>query len=164
MGLLAFSDRIRASVPPAGGRSAMVRLVRATYDLHPELVEPDYGRALTHLAGELRQRTLVVIVTRVADDAAADSLARYARGLLPRHLPLIILLRDPELESMALVRPGDQEADLFARAAAAELLGWHDRLVLRLRRQGAHVLDVEPKQLTADLVSRYLEIKVMHLL
>ncbi|MCA9638517.1 MAG: DUF58 domain-containing protein, partial [Myxococcales bacterium] len=41
VGLLAFSDRILAALPPAGGRSATVRLVQATYDVHPELVEPD---------------------------------------------------------------------------------------------------------------------------
>lgn len=164
VGLLAFSDRIRVSVPPTSGRSATVRMVRASYDLHPELVEPDYGSAFSHLAAELRQRTLVVVVTRVTDDVSADMLARYTRGLMPRHLPLVILLRDPELEAMARVSPDDGEPELFARAAAAELLGWHDRLASRLRRQGAHVIDVEPQQLTADLVSRYLEIKVMHLL
>jgi uncharacterized protein (DUF58 family) len=164
VGLLAFSDRIRAAIAPASGRSTTVRLVRATYDLHPELVEPDYGAAFLHLGKELRQRTLVVVVTRIADDVSADALARCARGVLPRHLPLIVLLRDPEIEAMALVRPDDDEAALYRRAAAAEVLGWHDRLVRRLRALGAHVLDVEPRQLTVDLVSRYLEIKVRHLL
>jgi uncharacterized protein (DUF58 family) len=163
-GLLAFSDRIRAAVAPAAGRSTTIRLVRATYDLHPELVEPDHAAAFLHLGRELRQRTLVVVLTRVADDVAAEALARCARGLLPRHLPLVVLLRDPEVEAMALVREDDDEAALYRRAAAAEALGWHDRLVRRLRALGAHVLDVEPRQLTVDLVNRYLEIKVRHLL
>ena len=69
-----------------------------------------------------------------------------------------------DIEAMALVRANDDEASLYERAAAAEVLGWHDRLVRRLRALGAHVLDVEPRQLTADLVNRYLEIKVRHLL
>ncbi|MCX4243954.1 DUF58 domain-containing protein [Paraliomyxa miuraensis] len=164
VGLLAFSDRIRASLAPTAGRSTTVKLVRATYDLHPELVEPDYDAAFSRLGRDLRQRTLVVVLTRVSDDVSAQALARYTRGLLPRHLPLIILLRDPELESTALVDPRDDEAMLFRRAAAAEILGWHDRLARRLRQLGAHVLDVEPRHLTVDLVNRYLEIKVRHLL
>lgn len=164
VGMLAFADRIRAAVAPATGRSTTIRLVRATYDLHPALVEPDYAAAFLHLGRELRQRTLVVVLTRVADDVSAEALARCARGLLPRHLPLIVLLRDPEIEAMALAREDDDEAMLYRRAAAAEVLGWHDRLVRRLRALGAHVLDVEPRQLTADLVNRYLEIKVRHLL
>jgi uncharacterized protein (DUF58 family) len=164
VGFLAFSDRIRAAIAPASGRSTTVRLVRAIYDLHPELVEPDYGAAFQHVGRELRQRTLVVVITRVTDDVSAEALARCARGLLPRHLPLVILLRDPEVEALALVREGDDDAMLYQRAAAAEVLAWHDRLVRRLRRLGAHVLDVEPRQLTVDLVSRYLEIKVRHLL
>jgi uncharacterized protein (DUF58 family) len=163
-GLLAFSDRIVAAVAPATGRSTTVRLVRATYDLHPTLVEPDYAAAFLHLGRELRQRTLVVVLTRIADDVAAEALARSAKALLPRHLPLVVLLRDPAVESMVLVRDDDDDATLYRRAAAAELLGWHDRLVRRLRALGAHVLDVEPRQLTVGLINRYLEIKVRHLL
>lgn len=164
VGLLAFSDRIRAAVAPATGRSTTVRLVRATYDLHPELVEPDYGSAFKRLGRELRQRSLVVVVTRVTDEVSADALLKYSRGLMPRHLPLVIVLRDPQLQAMARVREDDEDGELFVRAAAAEMLGGHDRLVRRLRQQGAHVLDVEPQRLTVDLVNRYLEIKAMHLL
>lgn len=160
VGLVAFSDRVRAALAPVSGRSATVRLVRATYDLHPELVEPDFATAFRHVGHQLRQRTLVIVITRVADDVAADALARCTAALLPRHLPLVILLRDPEIETMAMVRPTDDEAALHQRAAAAEALAWHDRQVRRLTQLGAHVLDVEPRGLTVALVNRYLEIKV----
>ncbi len=82
------------------------------------------------------------------------------------HVLVIVMLTAAAhaFDVMALVREGDDEATLYRRAAAAEVLGWHDRLVRRLRALGAHVLDVEPRQLTADLVNRYLEIKVRHLL
>ncbi|MCH9683000.1 MAG: DUF58 domain-containing protein [Deltaproteobacteria bacterium] len=164
VGMLTFADDIKAALAPTGGRSATARLVRATYDIHAELVESDFGQAFTRLGHQLRQRSLVVVFTQVHDDASADELVRYTRGLLPKHLPLVILLRDTELESMALVRPSDDDPRLFERAAAAELLGWRDRLVRRLRQAGANVLDVEPRQLTVQLVNRYLEIKVRHLL
>jgi len=164
IGLFAFSDRVQAALAPTAGRSATVRLVRATYDLHAEMVEPDYGAAFSRLSRDLRQRSLVVLFTQVHDDIAAASLIRHTRGLLPRHLPLIVLLRDPGIEAMARVRSDDDDEALFRRAAAAELLGWRDRLVRTLRRLGAHVLDVEPRQLTADVVNRYLEIKARHLL
>jgi uncharacterized protein (DUF58 family) len=164
IGLFAFSDQIQAALAPTAGRSATVRLVRATYDLHAELVEPDYGAAFSRVGRDLRQRSLVVFFTQVHDDVAATALVRYTRGLMPRHLPLIVLLRDPAIEAMARVRADDTDDALYRRAAAAELLGWRDRLVRTLRRLGAHVLDVEPRQLTADVVNRYLEIKARHLL
>ncbi len=164
VGMLTFSDSIVAALAPTAGQSATARLVRATYDLHPALVETDFGGAFTRLGHQLGQRSLVVVFTQVHDDVSADALLRYTRGLMPRHLPLVILLRDPDLETMAQVRAQDDDAALFERAAAAELLGWRDRLVRRLRQSGANVLDVEPRQLTVELVSRYLEIKVRHLL
>ena len=50
-----------AAVAPATGRSTTIRLVRATYDLHPELVEPDVSGACVapgapaQIAAELRR-------------------------------------------------------------------------------------------------------------
>jgi uncharacterized protein (DUF58 family) len=164
VGLMAFSDRVEAFIAPMGGRRAVQRIVQATYDVHPSLVESDHETAFTRLAGRLRQRTLLVVFTQVVDDVSADALHRFLRGLLPRHLPVVVLLRDPDLESMALVRERDADDMLYVRAAAAELLGWRDRLVRRLRHLGAHVLDVEPHELTVSLLNRYLEIKVRHLL
>ena len=164
VGLIAFSDRVRASMSPTSGPAATRRLVRATYDLHPEMVESDFEAAFGYVGHALRQRTLVVVFTRVADDASAEALARYTRGLLPKHLPLIILLRDPEVEALARVQASDDDPTLYVRAAAAEVLAGRDRLVRRLRTLGANVLEVEPRALTPALVNRYLEIKVRHLL
>ena len=164
VGLFAFSDRPRAALAPSTGRGATARIVRATSDVHAELVESDYEAAFTRLGHQLRRRTLIVVFTQVHDDVSADALVRYTRGLLPRHLPLIILLRDPEIEDMARMRPADDASALYRRAAAAELLAWRDRQVLRLRQLGALVLDVEPRRLTISLVNRYLEIKARHLL
>ncbi len=164
VGLFAFSDRPRAALAPSAGRGVTARLVRATYEFHAELAPSDYEVAFTRLGHQLRRRALIVVFTQVHDDVSAQALVRYTRGLLPRHLPLIILLRDPELEDMARVRPGDAAPTLFRRAAAAELLGWRDRQVHTLRQLGALVLDVEPQRLTIALVNRYLEIKARHLL
>ena len=162
VGLVAFSDRVRASIRPTAGPAATRRLVRATYDLHPEMVESDYEAALGYVGHALRQRSLVVVFTRVTDHVSADALVRYTRGLLPKHLPLIILLRDPEVESLAHLQETDDDATLYLRAAAAEVLAGRDQLVRRLRNQGANVLEVDPKALTPALVNRYLEIKVRH--
>jgi hypothetical protein len=56
------------------------------------------------------------------------------------------------------------DVDSFQIAAAAEMLHAQTRQIAELNHSGLLVLDALPEQLTADLISRYLEIKARHLL
>jgi uncharacterized protein (DUF58 family) len=170
VGLLAFDARVRAFLPPAGGRKAVHRVVQATYDLHPSLVESDFEVAFAHLSRRLRKRALVVLFTQVIDDVAARGVLKLVRGLPPRHLPLVVLFRDAELDRLAELREqpgvgaGLPDSELYVAAAAAEAVTWRERLVRDLRAGGALTLHVPARQLTPAVVNRYLTIKAQHLL
>jgi uncharacterized protein (DUF58 family) len=168
VGLLAFSHDVKSYAPPTAGRRATQTIIQAGYHLHPELVESNYGLAFDQLSARVRKRTLVVLFTQVVDEAAARELLRLTRGLLPRHLPLLVLFRDVDVERLLEPSPGEvAEGDALAgyvRAAAAEVVSWRDRVALELRKQGALILDVVPQKLTPALINRYLEVKARHLL
>jgi uncharacterized protein (DUF58 family) len=166
VGLLAFDAAVRTYVAPTGGKHAPQRVLEASYDLHPALVEPDFEAAFGHLARRLRKRALVVLFTQIVDDVSGAAVLRLVRGLPGRHLPLVVLFRDPDLDRLAEpVRPDAPDApDLYTRAAAAELLDLRERLVRDLKAGGALVLHVAPRELTPALVNRYLSIKAQHLL
>ncbi len=163
VGLLGFDDQVRSYVPPAAGAGASRRLIQASYDLHPSLVESDYDMAFETLALRLRKRSLVVLFTQVLDDAVAETLLRRLYAISKRHLPLLVLFRDVEVEALMEPRGGGPE-ELYTRGAAAELLRWRDGFIRELKGRGAMVLDVAPRDLTAQLINRYLQIKTRHLL
>jgi hypothetical protein len=83
--------------------------------------------------------------------------------LLPRHLPLCVLLRDTDVESLAS-SPARTDDDLYVRAAAAEVLSFEDALVRKLERAGVIVLHAAPKNVTPELVKTYWDIKARRLL
>lgn len=170
VGLVAYADGVKRYVPSAGGPRQMQRLVHALHDLHAERVESRHEEAFLHLASHERKRSLVVALTHVLDEVNADHLERHCRRLVGRHLPMAVLLQDRDLHDLLPDAKdlGDrlrQEPDLlWGAGAAASIIGWRQELVERLRRHGCLALDVAPAQLTAGLVSRYLEIKARHLL
>ncbi len=167
LGLMAFDARVRSYLAPAGGRRAAQRVAHAMYDLHANLVETDFEGAFTELSKRLRKRALVVLFTQVIDDVSAQAVLRQVRSLRPRHLPVCVLFRDPDLDRMA--EPGAglataPDGDLFVAAAAAETILWRERLVRDLRTGGALVLHVPPRQTTPAIINRYLQIKAQQLL
>ncbi len=182
IGLLAFSDEVKSYAPLAGGHKAAKRVVQASYDLHPELVETDFAAAFDQISVRVRKRALVVVFTQVLDEVAAAELVKRMHALLPRHLPMLVLLRDIELDALletgqgapsesgmtptfsGMPSPKANEVDWYLRGAAAELVSWRERIGRDLKKRGALVLDVAPGQLTPSLINRYLEIKTRHLL
>jgi len=178
VGLVAFSDAVHRFVPPRGGMSQMNRLLHASYDRFPQLVESRYDLAFRYLGLRCRKRALVVLVTNVIDEVNANQVGQYLTNLVGRHLPLGVLLRDrrmfeaiePAMAAGGLsqraagegVPPADDP--LWRAAASAEILGWRHQVLADLSTKGVLVLDVAPENLTAPLVNRYLEIKARHLL
>jgi len=163
VGLICFSDEIHAYVPPRGGMNQMNRLLRASFDRFPRLVESRYDQAFRYLAAHCRKRSLVVLVSNVIDEVNANQVERYLTNLVGRHLPLGVLLRDRRLfDAVSVERPED--GALWRAAAAAEILAWRHQVLTDLESKGALALDVFPEQMTAPLVNRYLEIKARHLL
>jgi len=163
VGLLAYSDRVRAYVPPAGGPRRINRMVHAVHNLFPELVESRHDRAFVELDRRCRKRSLVILLTNVFDDVNARQVVDHLCNLVGRHLPLAVLLRDRDIFDLADNAPESGPA-FYAGAAAASILNWRERVLAGVRRRGALTLDVFPDELTAPLVNRYLQIKARHLL
>jgi uncharacterized protein (DUF58 family) len=177
VGLLTFDERVSGFLMPERGRDASRRLVQTCYDVYPRLVESNYDEAFAQVALRLRRRTLLVLFTQVVDDNAARALGRQVRRIARRHLPLVVLLRDTDLEAMAegtlpveehgateRSAPRGTVETLYHRGAAAELLRWKGTALRELTNAGALVLEAPARRLTGALITRYLEIKARQLL
>ena len=163
VGLICFSDEIHRFVPPTGGMNQMNRLLHASFDRFPRLVESRYDEAFLYLSARCRKRALVVLVTNVIDEVNANQIDRYLSSLVGRHLPLGVLLRDRQLfDAAEAANPRDRA--LYVAAAAADILAWRHQVLSDLASKGVLSLDVFPEELTAPLVNSYLKIKARHLL
>ena len=162
-GLLTFDDAPRAFVTPAGGRAAGSKLTRASYAIEATFAATDYRAALSFLLAQVRARSLLVIFTNLLDERSSRDLSSAVRSLLPKHLPLCVMMRDMDVESLA-VAPVKATHDLYVRAAAGEMLAWRGALIRSLRKAGVLVLDARPGDVTPSLVKSYLEIKARRLL
>lgn len=163
VGLLAFSDEIHGFVPPRGGMNQMNKLLHASFNRFPRLVESRYDQAFLYLAAHCRKRSLVVLITNLIDEVNSHQIEQYLSSLVGRHLPLAVLLRDHRLFDVADADVATPRA-LYRAAAASEILSWRAQVLRDLEANGVLALDVFPEETTAPLVNRYLDVKARHLL
>jgi uncharacterized protein (DUF58 family) len=141
----------------------MNRLLHASFDRFPRLVESRYDEAFVYLNSRCRKRSLVILITNVIDEVNSHQIDRYLTSLVGRHLPLGVLVRDHAIFDAAATSAHD-DASRYRAVAADEIIAWRRSVLADLESRGVLSLDVFPEQMTAPLVNRYLEIKARHLL
>lgn len=156
-GLLATGGDQRRWVAPQRGMGAVEHLLRASYDLQPQMVATDYLAAATELSLRQRRRSLVMLVTNVRDEDIEDLLAAV-RQLQRRHLVCVASLRERELDAVLEQVPGSDE-DAVQAGAAALYLQQRAQAHDALRSEKVMVLDVTADKLPGALVERYLAVK-----
>lgn len=158
VGVVAFSDRVCRHVGPRSGRRQFVALTEALYNLEAEEAETDYGVGLGYLAAESSRRSLVILFTDLWEPEATSTLVAQVRHLARRHLPMVVSLRDPEMERMAEM-PLDGSESVYRRAIARDMLDERAAILRRLEAGGVLTLDVTAGELSPAIINRYLEIK-----
>jgi uncharacterized protein (DUF58 family) len=158
VGIMTFADGVQHFVAPERGRAGVRRVLDVLAEVQPKLVEPDYPGAFRYLAARNRKRALTVLFTDVIDRFASDALVANVATLRPRHLPLAVTLRNPELDAAAMQRPATPR-DAFRKAAAEELLHAREEALGHMRRAGVLVIDVTPERAAQAVVAKYLDLK-----
>jgi uncharacterized protein (DUF58 family) len=147
----------RRSFAPRKGLTALNGLTVALHDIQPQATHSDYLLAARDLMQLQPKRALVVVLTNFRDEDTRE-LEPALRLLRTRHLVMLASLRERVLRELAEQPLSDGEkvvevagARLFAQARgdAFRKLAGRDGLLV----------DVEPSQLAAALVNRYLAVK-----
>nr|WP_246328926.1 DUF58 domain-containing protein [Brevundimonas lenta] len=162
-GLFAFDSQPRLSTGAVGGMDAFRTLQTVAGRIDYSTNETNYTLALATLAGELQRRSLIVVFTDFTDSTAAELMIESLGRLLRRHLVLYVLLRDEELETLTAAAPETAE-DVSRAVVAGALLRERETVVSRLRRMGAHIVDVPAQNMGPAVVNAYLDLKRRDLL
>lgn len=158
IGLLTFADDVRTYLAPRSGKRQFYRMLEALYNVRFEPVEADYAQALTYLDVKHKRRSLVIMFTDLVTLDAAKPLISYMARLAQRHLPLCVVISDPNIAGLAAQPPRDSDA-VYQRAVAEMLLDERQLVLDTLNRSGVLTLDVPADQLTVSVINKYLELK-----
>ncbi len=158
IGLYGFDSRPRLYLPPEAGRGAFARLRKRTAEMEYRTVETNHTLAMAQLHARLKRRSLVIVFSDFVDTTTAELLVENVAVLNRHHVIVFVALRDPGIERIANGTP-DTLTDVANSVAAAEMLKERDLVMERLSRLGVFVINTRPEQLTAELITTYLNIK-----
>lgn len=158
VGMLTFADDVGVYLAPHKGRGQFYTMLELLYNVQSQPVEADYARALGYLSIKNKRRSLIIVFSDLATLDAAQPLIAYMARLARHHLPLLVIMNDPNITSIAARQPASSN-EVYQRAVAEQLLDERRVILDTLNRAGVLTLDVPADKLSVAVINKYLELK-----
>ena len=162
-GVLSFSAAVESGIAQGRGAAHLAAITRFATGIAPEYLPTDYRALAAHLKMRLRTRTLVILFTWLPERGDQGDLLSAVRLLMPRHLPLVLALKDLGLEASARALPADHDG-LCRTLVASELVQDRALLISGLRQMGTLVAETPPEDSGAAVINAWLDVKRRQLL
>ena len=161
--LLSYGQAIQQQLLPGSGPAHQRLMMTLLSQVRSEAAEANHLHAASRLKNLQRRRGLVIWITEIAESAGRPEVVTAVAELVRRHLVVLVLLQHPELDALVAREPKNAE-EMFASAAAQEMLERRRETIVRLRQQGVLVVETTPAEVGASAISKYLEVKAQGLL
>lgn len=156
VGMLSFGEEQRW-IPPLKGSARISRLLNQFYDLYPGNRASDYLAAAESLMARQRKRSLVLLLTNLRGEDDGD-IQQFVQLVGRRHLVVVANLREQVLDRSRQLDVVD--FDTAMRVTGSAVFAQQRRTMQdRLRGKGVLLVDSTPRDLTTNVINRYLEIK-----
>jgi len=162
-GIVAFETEVDRGVATGRGAAHLRAITEYVTQLDAGYRFTDYVNLATNLRRRLQHRTLILLLTVLPEKEERFGLLRAVETLAPHHLPLIVVLDDPNLAAAARFLPSNSE-ELSRTLVARELRMNRVELMRDLRMRGALVVESTPEDAGIDGVNAYIDVKRRQLL
>lgn len=157
-GLVTFADQFETFVPASNQPGHMQTMQEALYAEQTVFGETDYSALLVGLAKHVNRRSLLVLFTSFTSMAALRRQLPFLRQLALRHRLLVVFFADEELDKY--VNTEARSVESVYQHVIAEKFQYEQRTIVQtLRQYGIQSLLTTPKNLSVEVINKYLEIK-----
>ncbi len=163
VGMVSFGAHLQYGIGQGQGPAHLRRLTAFATGIKSEYIHTDYLALAAHLRRRIRHRALILIMTDLPEGDNRFHILRAVKMLTPQHLPLVMLLSDPNLKPASTFLPNNKD-ELCRVLVARDVWTARQQTIAELRHRGAMVVETVPHNAGVDSVNAYINIKRRQLL
>ncbi len=162
-GLLCFDQRIQVEVQAQRKRTQLGKVLEALYKLSEHEGESNYELLYNKILKVSPHRSLLILFSNYETEYALQRNLMVLRKLQMKHMVLLILFENSEINETAHQDSADVEA-IYRRAIAADFLLQKKQMAKIAAKAGIQTLLTRPENLTLSAINKYLELKARGLI
>ncbi|GAA4408619.1 DUF58 domain-containing protein [Nibrella viscosa] len=157
-GLLTFSNRIGQLLPAERRPGHMLKILELLYRQKTRFLESDYEALYATVRAHIRQRSLLLLFTNFETVNGLHRQLPFLRRLAKDHLLLVIFFENTEMAAL-LNQPATNTEDVYQKTIAEKFAYEKKQIVKELQQYGIQTILTAPRNLTANTINKYLELK-----
>lgn len=157
-GLITFSEVIGQILPADRKAGQMQKILETLYKQKTRYLESDYEMLYSYVKTHVRQRSLLLLFTNFETVNAMHRQLPFLRRLAKTHLLIVVFFENTET-SLLLKTPAENTEDIYLKTIAERFYYEKRRIVKELEQYGIQSILTAPKDLNANTVNKYLELK-----
>jgi uncharacterized protein (DUF58 family) len=157
-GILTFSDHVGQLLPADNRTGHMLKILELLYRQRTKFQESDYESLYASVRRHIRQRSLLLLFTNFETVNAMHRQLPFLRRLAKDHLLLVIFFENTELRDL-LDKPATDTEQIYLKTIGEKFAFEKKQIVKELAQYGIQSILTAPKNLTANTVNKYLELK-----
>lgn len=157
-GIVTFAERF-GDIVKAGRRNNQMYLILETlYNQQTEFLEADFERLYVGILRNVRQRSLLILMTNFESLSGLNRQMPYLKRLSEHHILVVVFFRNTEIATMT-EEPAASVREIYHQTLAEKMEYEKNAMVRRLRQYGIYAVLTTPANLTVDTINQYLELK-----
>lgn len=159
-GLITFNQKVDTFLRAERGNKTIAKIQELLYNQKTEHLESDYAWLSAFVRKNVTHRSLLILYTNFETITSLHRQLNYFKHLSKNHLLLIVIFENSEIKTFAKARVNTLE-EIYVKTIAEKFV-YEKRLIVReLKKHGILSILTKPEDLSAHLINKYLELKML---
>jgi uncharacterized protein (DUF58 family) len=157
-GLLTFSKKVDTIIAASNKKTHLNTINEALYNVNTKFTDADFGFLYAIIKRNIKQRSLLLMYTNFEHISSLKRQLAYLQAISRYHLLVVIFFENTELNS--LITENAEDLQSIYDKTIAEKFEFEKKLIVKeLESRGVFAILTKPKNLTVNVINKYLEFK-----
>ncbi len=157
-GLITFSKKVDAIVAASNKKTHLTNINESLYNVDTKFTDSDFGYLYAITKRVIKQRSLIMLYTNFEHISSLKRQLPYLQAISRHHLLVIVFFENTELQK--LLKENAKDLQTIYHKTIAEKFDFEKKLIVKeIESRGMYAILTKPKNLTLNVINKYLEFK-----
>ena len=158
VGMLTFSRKVENVVVASNKKTNLAVLNEVLYKINTDYSDSDYGLLYGMIKRKITQRSLLILYTNFEHISGLERQIPYLKLIAKQHVLLAVFFENTELEE--LISEDAENLETIYEKTIAQKFFYEKKLIVKeLEKHGVYAILTKPKNLSVNVINKYLEFK-----